>query len=91
MPTFCGMAGGDENDDKQVKKVSSKEYEFLVGGDIDPQVATLSLGYELKDYFWKNRTAEFGLLFRLKGRLNITTLVATVRHQNWVEENGRNE
>jgi len=67
---FMQYACGDENDDMQVKKVNSKQYEFLVGRDIDPQITTLSLGYELKDYFYKNRTAEFGLMFRLKGRLS---------------------
>jgi hypothetical protein len=67
---FMQYACGDDNDDMQVKKVNSKDYEFLIGRDIDPQITTLSLGYELKDYFWANRTPEFGLLFRLKGRLS---------------------
>ena len=67
---FMQYACGDENDDMQVKNVDSKEYEFLIGRDIDPQITTFSSGYELKDYFWKNRTAEFGLLFRVKGRLS---------------------
>ena|SRR5687768_4788726 len=67
---FMQYACGDENDDMQVKNVDTKEYEFLIGRDIDPQITTFSSGYELKDYFWKNRTAEFGLLFRVKGRLS---------------------
>jgi hypothetical protein len=67
---FMQYACGDENDDMQVHKVNSKDYEFLLERDIDPEVTTLSLGYELKDYFYKNRTEEFGLMYRLKGRLS---------------------
>jgi hypothetical protein len=68
--TFMQYACGDENDDIQINKVDNKEYKFLIGKDVDPQVTIVPDTYELKEYFYKNRTGDFGLEFRFKGRLS---------------------
>jgi len=68
--TFMQYACGDENDDMQISKVDNKKYKSLIGKDIDPQVTSVPDTYELKNYFYKNRTSDFGLEFRLKGRLS---------------------
>lgn len=68
--TYMQYACGDENDDIQINKVDNKKYKFLIGKDVDPQVTLVPDTYELKDYFYKNRTSDFGLEFRFKGRLS---------------------
>lgn len=68
--TFMQYACGDENDDIQITKVDDGKYKYLVGKDVDPQVTLIPDTYELKEYFYKNRTGEFGLDFRLTGRLS---------------------
>jgi hypothetical protein len=66
---FMQYACVDENDDIQIARVDNEHYKFLIGKDVDPQVTFISDTYELKEYFYENRTAEFGLEFRFKGRL----------------------
>src|SRR5262245_24765564 len=66
---YMQYACGDWNDDMQVYTVSSKEYSFLVEKDIDPQAGLLSLSDDLQHYFYENKENEFGMRYRLKGRL----------------------
>lgn len=68
--TYMQYACGDENDDMNVEKVDKGKYGFLVGRDIDPQVHLMADTYELKDYFYHNKTKMYGFTFRLKGRLS---------------------
>jgi hypothetical protein len=86
--TFMQYACGDENDDMQINKVDNKKYKSLIGKDVDPQVTLVPDTYELKDYFYKNRTGDFGLEFRLKGRLSKYCYFGCddVTPKFWVEE-----
>lgn len=68
--TYMQYACGDENDDIQIKKVDNEAYKFLIGKDVDPQVTVLPITYDLKDYFYENRSGEFDLTFKFKGRLS---------------------
>lgn len=66
--TFMQYACGDWNDDMQVQKVNQIKYKFLLGKDIDPHVDASQ--YNLKDYFYDNRTEKHGMKYRLKGYLS---------------------
>ena len=65
---YMQYACGDENDDMQVKQVSSKKYKFLTGRDIDPD--TDNPQFDFKEYFYSNRTNKYGMQYRLKGYLS---------------------
>jgi hypothetical protein len=73
--TFMQYACGDENDDSKVKKVSDPRYNLLIGKDINPETS-VSEGFQtldLKNYFYDNRTDQYHMTYRLKGRLEINS------------------
>lgn len=73
--TFMQYACGDENDDAKVKKVSDPRYNLLLGKDINPETSVPEglQTLELKDYFYDNRTDQYYMTYRLKGRLEINS------------------
>lgn len=86
--TFMQYACGDEVDDMQVQKVNNNKYTFLIGRDIDPQVIKESKDSEFKDYFYQHQSDQFGMTFRLRGRLNKFSLFGCSNSSRlfWVEE-----
>ncbi|MCS4302010.1 hypothetical protein [Chryseobacterium sp. BIGb0232] len=67
--TFMQYACGDENDDAKVEKVSDSRYNFLLGKDINPETENNLDPIDFKDYFYDNRTDQYHMTYRLKGRL----------------------
>ena len=67
--TFMMYACGDDNDDMKVEKVSDPHYSFLLRKDINPETEDIFQTMELKNYFYDNRTNQYGTTYRLKGRL----------------------
>lgn len=67
--TFMQYACGDDNDDARVEKVSDSRYNFLLGKDINPETEDTFQTLDLKDYFYDNRTDQYHMTYRLKGRL----------------------
>ncbi len=70
--TFMQYACGDENDDAKVKKVDDPRYHLLIGRDINPETNGLD-PFDFKDYFYDNRTDQYYMTYRLKGRLEINS------------------
>lgn len=62
---YMQYACGDWVDDMQVLKIDDTLYNFLLGKDIDPLF--LDGAKEIGELFYKNKTNNFGLKFRLKG------------------------
>ncbi len=71
--TFMQYACGDENDDAKVEKVSDTSYHFLLGKDINPETENSIDPFDFKDYFYDNRTDQYYMKYRLKGRLEINS------------------
>ncbi|AZA93367.1 Uncharacterised protein [Chryseobacterium nakagawai] len=67
--TFMQYACGDENDDAKVKKVNDSRYNFLLGKDINPETENSLDPIDFKDYFYDNRTDQYYMTYKLKGRL----------------------
>ncbi|WP_139166065.1 hypothetical protein [Chryseobacterium jejuense] len=69
--SYMMYACGDDNDDIKVEKVINPKYSFLLGKDINPEtlVPEAFQTLELKNYFYDNRTDQYNLTYRLKGRL----------------------
>lgn len=67
--TFMQYACGDENDDAKVKKVNDPRYHLLIGKDINPETKNNVDLFDFKDYFYDNRTDQYHMTYRLKGRL----------------------
>lgn len=71
--TFMQYACGDENDDAKVKKVNDPRYHLLIGKDINPETKNNIDLFDFKDYFYDNRTDQYHMTYRLKGRLEINS------------------
>ncbi|WP_336959956.1 hypothetical protein [Chryseobacterium contaminans] len=71
--TFMQYACGDENDDAKVKKVNDPRYHLLIGRDINPETKNSLDPFDFKDYFYDNRTDQYHMTYRLKGRLEINS------------------
>ncbi|OCA76582.1 hypothetical protein BBH99_12255 [Chryseobacterium contaminans] len=71
--TFMQYACGDENDDAKVKKVDDPRYQLLIGRDINPETKNGLDPFDFKDYFYDNRTDQYYMTYRLKGRLEINS------------------
>lgn len=71
--SFMQYACGDDNDDAKVKKVSDPRYNLLLGKDINPEDENNVDPFDFKDYFFDNRTDQFYMTYRLKGRLEINS------------------
>lgn len=65
--TFMQYACGDWNVDMNVRKVNDSAYSEYIGRDIDPHTRN---SYKLKDYFYDNKTKEFGMTYRLTGYIS---------------------
>ena len=66
--TFMQYACGDENDDMKVRSVNDSTFQFMIGEDIDPELEDQS-SFDLKAYFYTNRSDTFGMTYRLSGYL----------------------
>ncbi|MDM1553438.1 hypothetical protein PYS58_00170 [Chryseobacterium indologenes] len=71
--TFMQYACGDENDDAKVEKVDEPRYHLLIGKDINPETENSLDPFDFKDYFYDNRTDQYYMTYRLKGRLEINS------------------
>lgn len=65
--TFMQYACGDDNVDMQLISVNDSSYSDLIGKDIDPSTKST---YKLKDYFFDNKSEEFGMKYRLTGHMS---------------------
>lgn len=68
--TFMQYLCGPEVDAMRVDSVNLAKYKYLIGEDIDPQVFPSAEVSELKGYFYDNHSDQYGLTYRLKGRLS---------------------